>query len=77
MGTLNLGHELWAWVSEYPDKTTGLVASGALGIGISPLIGRSEKHVRALEPLAKAHSRSTGQRVWLRRYVIAKDFPDV
>jgi len=77
MGTLTLGDELWAWVSKYPDGSIGMVASGALGIGITPLIGRSEKHIRSLEPIAAAHGRTTGQRVWLRRYVIAMDYPDV
>jgi hypothetical protein len=64
---------LWAWVSEYPDGSTGLVGAYVPTMGHTPLLSRSEWAVRKFQPLAKAHAETTGQRVWLRRYTLAED----
>ncbi len=64
---------IWAWISQYPDGTVGLVGGYVEGVGHLPLIGRSEKVMRSFQPLAKIHAERTGQRVWLRRYVRAED----
>lgn len=68
--------ELWAWMTEYPDGTIGMVGMMLAG-NHTPLIGRSEKHIRVLEPAARAHHDQTGQRVWLRRFHDCTDEADL
>lgn len=59
--------ELWAWMTEYPDGTVGMVGVMLEG-NHTPCIGRSHAHIVALKPIAEAHRRLSGQRVWLRRF---------
>ncbi len=71
---MNMAEELWAWVTEYPDGSIGLIAAVVPGLpGLTPLIGRSETAIRAFERLARAHGTASGQKVWLRRYAMAED----
>ena len=71
----NKAEELWAWVSEYPDGSVGLVGWSIPGMpGITPLISRSEQAVRGLESLARMHGKAANQRVWLRQYKMVEDF---
>lgn len=72
-----IGNELWAWVTEYPDGSIGLVGGMIPGIGLTPLIGRSEPHVRQFETFARSHGQQAKQRVWLRRYTLAEEMADV
>jgi hypothetical protein len=74
---LNMADELWVWVTEYPDGSIGTVGGIIPGMSMVPLMGRSEHHVRRLEYVANSHAIGTGQRVWLRRYAKAEDFPDL
>ena len=74
---LNMANSLWAWVTEYPDGSVGMIASTAIKPGMMmPMIGRSERHMRMLEPHARAHGKALKQRVWLRRYACVMDYPD-
>jgi hypothetical protein len=70
---LNMAEDLWAWVTEYPDGSVGLISVMLPGMGNTPLIGRSEKAIRTLEDIARAHGRTLNQKVWLRRYTKAED----
>jgi hypothetical protein len=72
-----MGNELWAWVTEFPDESVGLVGGMIPGIGMTPLIGRSEEVVRKVEDIARSHGQQSGQRVWLRRYSLAEEYADV
>jgi hypothetical protein len=74
---LNMADELWVWVTEYPDKSVGTVGGIVPGMGMMPLMGRSEPHVRRLEYIANSHAIATGQRVWLRKYAVVADYPDM
>ena len=71
---MNDGRELWAWVSEYPDGSVGMVGGVLIGVLHTPLCGRDESIVRQMEPYARAHGEATGQRVWLRKYKMVEDF---
>ena len=75
MNDMKLADELWAWVTEYGDGTCGLIATVLPGMGTTPLIGRSEKSIRAMETLARQHGFVLDQKVFLRKYVKAEDFP--
>ena len=75
MNDMKLGDELWAWVTDYGDGTYGLIGTVLPGLGHTPLIGRSEKSIRVLEPLARQHGMVLGQKVFLRKYVKVEDFP--
>lgn len=68
--------ELWAWMTEYPDKTVGMVGIMLEG-NHTPMIGRSKEHIMQLEQLALLHHRATGQRVWLRHFTDCHDEPDL
>jgi hypothetical protein len=65
---------LWAWITEYPDGSTGMVGVLLPDIGNTPLVSRSEEHIRKMRPAAASHAKATGQRVWLRRW---DNFTDV
>jgi hypothetical protein len=65
---------LWAWITEYPDGSTGMVGAFIPEVGHTPLVSRSEEHIRKMRPIAEAHARDTSQRVWLRRW---DNFTDV
>ena len=65
---------LWAWMTEYPDGSYGTVGMGLPGLGMVPLIARSEEAIRNLEPVARRHGKELGQRVWLRRYEAMEDY---
>jgi hypothetical protein len=72
---MNRAEELWAWITEYPDGSAGLIGSMVPGMpGITPLITRGEEAIRQLEPLARLHGKVAGQRVWLRKYRMVEDF---
>lgn len=75
---LNMADSLWAWLTEYPDGSYGLIAMVNFPIDglMAPLIGRSEEAVRTMEPQARAHGKAHNQRVWLRRYDVTMDYPD-
>jgi len=74
---MEMADELWAWVTEYPDKSVGLIAVGGLEGVMMPLIGRSEQAIRKLEPYARTHGAATKQRVWLRQYTKVQDHHSV
>lgn len=60
---------LWAWLTEYPDKTIGTVGAMMPGLGMVPLVTRDERLAFSVfHALARKHKESTGQRVWLRCY---------
>lgn len=72
---MEMADSLWAWVSEYPDGSIGCVGALLPGMEHVPLITRSERTARQLERFAREHGEKTGQRVWLRRYDKAEDYP--
>ena len=58
---------LWAWVSEYPDGSTGTISVSYQDKEI-PLICRSHFAIEQFRRLARQHQETHGQRVWLRQY---------
>ncbi len=63
----------WAWVTEADGKISFVgVFMPALGEHM-PLVGHNEDAVRAFKPMAEAHGRVSGCRVWLRRYTVDAD----
>ena len=69
---------MYAWVSEYPDGSIGLVGGGFLGVGQQPLVTRSERIARTFyRPFAELHKQTSGQRVWLRKYTVFVDEADI
>jgi hypothetical protein len=82
---INMADSLWAWVTEYPDGSVGLIAvtlniiedkRNHRGPALTPLIGRSESAIRKMEPYAYAHGKALNQKVWLRRYDMTVDYPN-
>ena len=78
MTDLNMADSLWAWMTEYPDGSYGMIATivNERAMMLSPLIGRDEATVRSLEKIARAHGAASKQRVWLRRFDMTVDYPD-
>lgn len=75
MTELNMADSLWAWVTEYPDGSVGMIATSGIIEGVlMPLIGRNELMVIKMRTIAHDHGKATGQRVWLRRYDKAEDY---
>jgi hypothetical protein len=76
----NDASSLYAWVTQLPDGGTCVVgafiqeAGGRLAH--QPLINRDREVAELLRPLARAHRKTTGQRVWLREYTGAIDHGD-
>lgn len=69
--------ELWAWMTEYPDGTVGIVGA-MIGFTHTPLIGRNHKTILHFKYVAEQHRIVSGQRVWLRRfhnYIDDEDLP--
>ena len=75
MPSINMADDLWAWVTEYPDGSIGLIGYTYIREGVMvPLIGRNEKAVRMMEQPAREHGAAFNQRIWLRRYTKAEDY---
>jgi hypothetical protein len=70
---MNASDTLWAWVTETPDGKVSLVGVMLPPAGHTPLISHSEASVRVMEPLARAHGKASGQKVWLRRYAVQEE----
>jgi hypothetical protein len=66
---IEMGEQLWAWVSRYPDGSIGTVGARMPGMaGFVPLVMRSRETAEQLRAIARAHAEASGQRVWLREY---------
>jgi hypothetical protein len=78
MSTINLGEHLFAWVTEEPDGNISLVGAYLPRLGGNlPLIGRSLDAIMTFQDVARLHAKSTGQRVWLREYVMIDNTEDL
>jgi hypothetical protein len=69
----NMGEDLWAWVTEYPDGSVGMIGAMVPGMEHVPLITRNREAARQLERFARQHGENSGQRVWLRHYKVVED----
>ena len=75
MDELNMANSLWAWVTEYPDGSVGMIGTTGIIVGMMmPLMGRNKEMVLKMRAIAHEHGRQRGQRVWLRRYDKAEDY---
>jgi hypothetical protein len=67
------GDSLFAWMTEYPDGTSGLISAVVdlppVGRANAVLIGRNrEAVVEVFGPIAIKHGKVLNQRVWLREF---------
>ena len=70
------GSRLWAWMTEEPDGQLSLIGMMVDNVH-APMIGRDEKIIRGLEPIARKHGNKTGQAVWLRCWISYRDEEDL
>jgi len=77
MSTVNLGTRLFAWVTEEPNGAVSLVGAYTPELGHLPMIGRSIDHLMKLQHFAELHAKATGQRVWLREYMMVDNSEDL
>jgi hypothetical protein len=59
------GDSLFAWMTEYPDGTSGLISAV---VDLPPVGRASEAVVEVFGPIAIKHGKVLNQRVWLREF---------
>lgn len=65
--------KLWVWMTEYRDGTIGAVGAFTPRMGHIQLAARSLDIAEKMRDLAQSYAKQSGQRVWLRRYVMDED----
>lgn len=72
------GTMLWDWMTSYPDGSVGRVGVYLPGVGNTSLSTRIESIARGhFKDIAESHRASTGQRVWLRKWIKFEDEQDL
>ena len=67
------GHELWMWMTRYPDGSEGAIGVMIDGMGHVPLQARTREQIEELRGVAVGHGRGLGQPVWLRQWTAFTD----